>query len=37
MEMFKNCVDLALRKVISGHGKDGLVVRLDDLCGLFQP
>jgi len=23
--------------VVNGHGGDGFVVGLDDLCGLFQP
>ena len=36
LEVFRNCVDVALRDVVSGHGGDGLVVRLDELSGLFQ-
>jgi len=30
-------VDVAPRDTISGHGRDGLMVGLDDLRGLFQP
>ena len=37
LEMFKNCVDVALRDVVSGHGGDRLMVGLGDLSGLFQP
>ena len=37
LEVFKNHVDVALRNMVSGHGGDGLMVRLDDLGGLFQP
>ena len=37
MEVFKNCVDVALRDMVRGHGGDGLIVGLDDLRGLFQP
>ena len=37
LEVLKNRVDVALRDVVSGHGGDGLVVGLDELCGLFQP
>ncbi len=33
----QNCVDVALRDTVSGHGGDGLMVGLDDLTGLFQP
>jgi len=35
LQMFKNCVDAALKDMISGHGGDGLMVGLD-LRGLFQ-
>ena len=35
LEVFNDCVDVALRDVVSGHG--GLMVGLDDLGGLFQP
>jgi len=35
LQVFKNCVDVALR--FSVHGGDGLVVGLDDLNGFFQP
>ena len=37
LEVFKNCVDVARRDVVSGCGRDGLVVGLDDLRDLFQP
>ena len=36
MEVFKNCGDVALRDMVSGHGGDGLAVGLDDLRDLFQ-
>jgi len=36
LEVFKIQVDVALRNMVSGHGKDGLKVGLDDLSGLFQ-
>jgi len=36
LEVFKRCVDVALRNMVSGHGGDGLMVRLHDLSGLFQ-
>ena len=34
--VFKNCVDVALRDVVSGHGGDGLMLVRDDLRGLFN-
>lgn len=34
-EVFKRRVDVALWDVDSGHGGDGLMIRLDDLSGLF--
>ena len=37
LEVFKNCRDVALRDVVSGHGGDGLGLDLDGLSGLFQP
>ena len=37
LEVFQNCVDVALRDVVSGHGGDGLLVGLEDLRSLFQP
>jgi len=37
LEVFNECVDVPLRDMVSGHGGDGLMVRLDDLSGLFQP
>jgi len=36
LEVFKNRGDVALRDVVSGHGWDGMTVKLDDLSGLFQ-
>ena len=36
-EVFKNRVDVALRDVVSGHGRGGLLVGLSDLRSLFQP
>ena len=36
-EVLKNCMDVALRDMVGGHGRDGLMVGLDDLSGLFQP
>jgi len=35
-EAFRNCMDVALRDVVSGHGGDGLAVGRIDLRGLFQ-
>ena len=37
LEVFKKRVDVALRDVVSGHGRGGLTVRHDDLRGRFQP
>ena len=37
LQMFKKHTDVALRDVVSGHGRDGLMVGLGDLSGLFQP
>ena len=37
LKVFKNCVDVALWDMVSGHGGSGLVVGLGDLGGLFQP
>ena len=37
LEVFKKCVDGALRDMVSGHGGAGLMVGLSDLSGLFQP
>jgi len=34
LEVLRDCADV---DVVSGHGRDGLVVRLGDLRGLFQP
>ena len=36
LEVFKECVSVALRDMVSGRDGDGLVVGLDDLSGLFQ-
>jgi len=35
LEVFKNCGDVALRDVVSGHGGGELVVGLSGLSGLF--
>jgi len=37
MEVFRNYGDVALRDMVSGHGRAELVIELDDLGGLFQP
>ena len=37
LQVFKKRVDVAPRDMVSGHGGDGLVVRLGELSGLFQP
>ena len=37
LEVFKKRVVVALRDVVSGHGGDGLMVGLDDLCDFFHP
>jgi len=37
LKVFKRCVDVGLRDVISGHGGDELMVEPDNLSGLFQP
>jgi len=31
MEVFKKCVDVALRDAVSGHSEDGLAVGVGDL------
>ena len=36
LEVFKSCVDVALRDVLSGHVGDELTVGLDNLRGLFN-
>mgnify|MGYP001855598920 CR=1 FL=1 len=33
LQVFKNCGDVALRDMVSGHGGDGWMVGLDDLSG----
>ena len=33
LELFKNCGDVVLRDMVSGHGEDGSVVGLDELNG----
>ena len=35
--MLKTCGDVTLRDMVSGHGEDGITVRLDDLSHFFQP
>ena len=37
LEVFKNCVDVALRDVVSGGGGNGWVIGLGDLTGLYLP
>ena len=37
LEVFKKCVDVALRDMVSGRGGGGLMVGVDGLRGLFQP
>ena len=37
LELFKKCMDVALKDVVIGHGGDGLMVGVDDLSGVFQP
>ena len=37
LQVFKKSVDVALRDMVSGHSGDGLMARLDDLRGPFQP
>jgi len=37
LEVFKKCVDVALRDMLSGHSCGGSVVGLDGTTGLFQP
>ena len=36
LEVLKNCGDVVPKVVVSGHGRDGLTVGLDDLRG-FSP
>ena len=35
LEVSKNCVDVALKDTVSGHGEGGLVVGLGNLRGVF--
>ena len=37
LEVFKKCVDVALRDMGSRHGTDASALGLDGLSGLFQP
>jgi len=37
LEVLKNCGDVALRDMVTGHGWDELIVGPDDLRGLLQP
>ena len=37
LEVFKKCIDVALRDTFSRRGGVGWMVGLDDLRGLFQP
>ncbi len=36
LEVFKNCVDVALRDAVSEHGGSWLMIGLGDFGGLFQ-
>jgi len=36
LEVFKKCVDVALRVVVSGHNGDGLAIELKGLRGLSK-
>ena len=36
MEVFKKCVDVALRDMVNGHDGDELIVGLGDLRDLFH-
>ena len=36
LEIFKKCVGVSLRDMVSGHSENGFVVGLDDLRGLSQ-
>ncbi len=35
LEVFKKCGDVAQRDMVSGHGRDGSIVALDDHSGHF--
>lgn len=38
LKVFKKCIDVTLKDMVSGHGSSSkLMVRLDDLRCLFQP
>lgn len=38
LEVFKKCIDVTLKDMVSGHGSSSkLMVVLDDLRCLFQP
>lgn len=38
LEVFKKCIDVTLKDMVSGHGSSSkLMVGLDDLRCLFQP
>ena len=37
LEVFKNCGDVALGDMVSGHGGVIVMVRLNDLRDFFQP
>lgn len=36
LEVFKGCGDVTLKDMVSEHGRDGLVVGINDLSDLFQ-
>jgi len=37
LEVFKKHGVVPMKDMVSGHGRDGLMVGIDDLNGLFQP
>ena len=36
LKVFKNCEDVTLRDVVSGHGGDGQTIILDDFRDLYN-
>jgi len=37
LEMFRNCGDVALKDMVSGHAEGGPMVGMDDLSDVLQP
>ena len=37
LEMFRNCRDVALKDMVSGHAEGGPMVGMDDLSDVLQP